>query len=213
MKNTANINSGSRLKKVHCELTHLHSDKQRGDKDKMKLEELDKRSIILGFSSILLVGFLIYGASQNAEPQSNVNAPEWRNLQLEDANTGDEFTISELEKPLLVETFAVWCPTCTNQQNKIKQLKQDSNITSVSLDVDSNEDKEQIRRHTEENGFDWRYAISPPELTLMLTQKFGNSIANPPSAPVVLVCEEGSRKLPNGVKTASTLQQEIEEGC
>jgi len=179
----------------------------------MKVNELDRKSMILGVSSILLVVFLIYGASQDAEPQSTVKTSEWKNVQLEDANTGEEFTVSELERPLLVETFAVWCSTCTNQQKEIKELKKDLNVTSVSLNVDSNEDKEQIRDHTERYGFDWIYAISPVELTTMLREQYGNSIATPSLAPVILVCENETRRLQDGVKTASTLQKEIEEGC
>jgi peroxiredoxin len=132
---------------------------------------------------------------------------------LEDVNSGETFTVAELEKPVLVETFAVWCPTCTNQQREIREFHEQSNTTSVSLNVDSNEDEEQITRHTEENGFDWRYAVSPPELTRILVNEYGTTIANPPSAPAILVCENGTRRLPNGVKPVSKLQEEVEKGC
>ncbi len=179
----------------------------------MKTKDFDRKTYILAGSALALAIFVAFGATQNARTTGAVNSSAWQEVELQDVNSGDSFTVTELEKPLLVETFAVWCPTCTNQQNEIKKLKEDSNVTSVSLDVDSNEDEQQISRHTEENGFDWRYAISPPELTRMLIQEYGNSIANPPSAPVVLVCENSSRRLSNGVKTASTLQQEIQEGC
>lgn len=179
----------------------------------MKTEDFDQKMYILAGSALALAIFVAFGSTQNPGTTGTVNSSAWQEVELQDVNSGEPFTVSELEKPLLVETFAVWCPTCTNQQNEIKKLKEDSNVTSVSLDVDPNEDGQQISQHTEENGFDWRYAISPPELTRMLIQEYGSSIANPPSAPVVLVCENGSRRLSNGVKTASTLQQEIEEGC
>jgi len=179
----------------------------------MKNEYLDLKTIILAVSALALTVFIAFGSTNNSGKPGTVNATEWQEVELEDVEGEESFTVAGLEKPLLVETFAVWCPTCTNQQNEIKELKKISNVTSVSLDVDSNEDEQQIRRHREENGFGWRYAISPPELTRLLIQEYGNSIANPPSAPVILVCEDGSRRLPNGVKTASTLQQEIKEGC
>jgi hypothetical protein len=86
-------------------------------------------------------------------------------------------------------------------------------VTSVSLNVDPNEDEQQIKEHTQENGFDWRYAVSPTELTRALVQEYGPSMANPPSAPAVLVCENSTRKLQNGVKPVSKLREEIEEGC
>jgi hypothetical protein len=179
----------------------------------MDFNDLDRRSYVLIGLSVALAGFLAFGALDTTGESGDINSSEWREVELEEVDSGESFTISGLEKPLLVETFAVWCPTCTNQQNEIKKLKEDSNITSVSLDVDSNEDQEQVSWHKEENGFDWRYAISPSELTRMLIDRYGNSIANPPSAPVVLVCENGSRRLENGVKQASILQEEIEEGC
>jgi len=179
----------------------------------MKNEDFDRKTFILAGSALSLIIFIAFGAIQNSGTTGTVNSSAWQEVELQDVNSGESFTVADLEKPLLVETFAVWCPTCTNQQNEIKKLEEDSDVTSVSLDVDSNEDEQQISRHTEENGFDWRYAISPPELTRMLIQEYGNSIANPPSAPVILVCENGSRRLSNGVKTASTLQQEIQEGC
>jgi len=180
----------------------------------MEIQDLDRNTFILAASALALTAFIAVGATNNSEnTTSSVNASDWQEIELEDVNSGESFTVAELEKPVLVETFAVWCPTCTNQQNEIKELKKNSNITSVSLDVDSNEDKQQISRHTSENGFEWRYSISPPEMTRMLIDQYGASVANPPSAPVILVCEDGSRRLSNGVKTASTLQQQIDRGC
>lgn len=173
----------------------------------------DTRETILIASTILLIGLIAVGVTQNSGNKNTVNATEWQQVELEDVNSGETYTVAELEKPLLVETFAVWCPTCTNQQNEIKKYHEQSNITSVSLDVDSNEDKQQIRRHTEENGFDWRYSVSPPGLTRMLVNEYGTTIANPPSAPVILVCEDGTRRLENGVKSASKLEEEVQKGC
>jgi hypothetical protein len=179
----------------------------------MKTEGLDRKTYILAGSALALAIFVAFGATQSSKTVGSANSSAWQEIELQDVNSGESFTVAELEKPLLVETFAVWCPTCTNQQNEIKKLKKESNITSVSLDVDPNEDEQQIRKHSRKNGFDWRYAISPPELTRMLVQEYGNSIANPPSAPVVLVCKNSSRRLSNGVKTSSTLQKQIKEGC
>ncbi len=144
---------------------------------------------------------------------NQVDTVDWRSYNLTEVESGEEFTIESLEKPLLIESFAVWCPTCTRQQQEIKKLHENSNITSVSLDVDPNEDQSQILEHKQNNNFDWRYAISPTELTRTLASEFGNSVANPPSAPVILVCENESRRMENGVKTSSKLMNEVEEGC
>ena len=65
-----------------------------------------------------------------------------------------------------------------------------------------------------ENGFDWLYAISPKELATGLIDEFGINVVNAPSAPVVLVCADGStRFLGRGLKSVSELQEEIKKGC
>ena len=88
-------------------------------------------------------------------------------------------------------------------------------VVSISLDTDPNEDESKILNHIQENGFDWYYAISPIEMTQSLINEFGNSIINAPSAPVVLICEDGSfRKLSgSGSRNVDKLKEEIEKGC
>lgn len=176
------------------------------------MRELERNDYIFGASLLVLIGVIAIGLT-GGDTQTGQNT-EWKNITLEDVNSGESFTISELDKPLYIETFAVWCPTCTNQQTEFKELHENTNITSVSLDVDPQEDAEQIRRHTQENGFDWRYAVSPTEMTRALINEFGTTVSNPPSAPVILVCEDSSRMIQqSGVKTASELEQQAMEGC
>lgn len=175
------------------------------------MRELERNDYIFGISLLVLGAVLFVGLTSQGAEELDV---DWRNVTLQDVNTGEEFRISELDKPLYIETFAVWCPTCTNQQQEFKKLHEDTNITSISLDVDPQEDAEQIRRHTEENGFDWRYAVSPSNMTRALISDFGTTVSNPPSAPVILVCEDSSRRITeSGVKTASKLEQEARRGC
>ena len=88
-------------------------------------------------------------------------------------------------------------------------------MVSISLDMDPNEDESKILNHIQENGFDWYYAVSPVEMTKSLIGEFGNSIINAPSAPIILVCEDGNyRKLEGfGVRNVDKLKEEIERGC
>lgn len=175
---------------------------------------LDKRGAILATSALFVVALIASGVNQGSSGEAVQTANStWQQVELEDVNSGQSFTVAELDKPVLIETFAVWCTTCTRQQQEIKKLHEQSGVTSVSLNVDVNEDGEKIRQHTQRQGFDWRYAVSPPELTRSLVEQYGNSIRHPPSAPVVLVCENSTRRLPNGVKPVSKLQEEIERGC
>ena len=87
-------------------------------------------------------------------------------------------------------------------------------MISISLDVDPNEDENLVRDHASRNGFDWLYAIAPPDLTRALIEEFGTNIVAAPSAPIVLICEDQrARLLKRGVKKAEVLHEEIRRGC
>jgi thiol-disulfide isomerase/thioredoxin len=142
----------------------------------------------------------------------------WQSTLLRDVTTGEEFRISDFAgKPVLIESFAVWCPTCTRQQQEIRALHEavGNSVISISLDVDPNEDEAMVRAHAAENGFTWRYAVSPPELTRSLMAEFGTAIVVAPSAPVILICPDGvsAELLRRGVKRAGWLRETIEDRC
>jgi thiol-disulfide isomerase/thioredoxin len=158
-------------------------------------------------------------------------AQDWREIPLRDVISGEIFQISDFEgQTVLLESFAVWCPTCTKQQQEVRKLHEQigNRVVSISLDVDPNEDEELVREHAIRNGFDWLYAVAPPELTRALIAEFGTAIVAAPSAPMILICgdrsehgrsdgqgadEQGARLLKRGVKKADRLLEEIERGC
>lgn len=133
--------------------------------------------------------------------------------QLKDVNSQKFFSLNDFKgKPILLESFAVWCPVCTKQQEKIKELHDDigDSVISISLDTDPNEDEEKIKEHLQRNEFDWYYAISPSDLTKALIGQFGAVIVNAPQAPVILICPDQSAKmLGRGVKSVSELKEAI----
>jgi thiol-disulfide isomerase/thioredoxin len=141
----------------------------------------------------------------------------WQNTELKDISTGATFTIDQFKgKPVLLESFAVWCPTCTKQQQYTKSLHDElgDSVISVALDTDPNEDESKVKAHIERNGFDWYYAIAPVELTRSLIDEFGLGIASAPLAPMVLICSDGSsRFLKSGVKTVEDLKKSLDAGC
>lgn len=162
---------------------------------------------------VLLAGIAFVQQPTPAEG-GNATATDWQQVPLTDVRSGETFTIAELEPPVLVETFAVWCPTCLRQQKEVQKLhRQHPQVTSVSLDVDPNEDAAKVRAHLEEHGFDWRFAVAPTRLTQQLRAEFGNSVLVPTQAPMILVCADGVRQLPNGVKPAGTLWDHVQQGC
>lgn len=145
------------------------------------------------------------------------SAQAWMDIELKDVSTGEVFRVSDFKgKPILLESFAVWCPTCLRQQKEMKKLKEKEGdtVVHISLNTDPNEDEDKIREHLEENGFNWYFAVSPPELTKALIDEVGLAIVSAPLAPVILICEDESvRFLRGGVKSAQALLSEIEKGC
>lgn len=185
----------------------------------------DTMKNIFSILAILALSLMIIGANgcgQTTETTTDTSetaketthAEDWKNIELTDVLTGDTFKISDLEgKPILLESFAVWCPTCRKQQDKVKELHEEigDSIVSISIDVDPNEDAQQVIDHANRNEFDWIFTISPTSLTQSLIDEFGVSIINAPSAPIILICPDQSqaRLLKRGVKSSAELKEAI----
>jgi len=177
--------------------------------------------VIVVFVALILFFFLSSGGNISSGVGTTGTASDgiaWMNVELTDVNSGDIFKVSEFRgKPVLLETFAVWCPTCTKQQRNLRKLHDTvgEDVISISLDVDPNEDEERVKEHTQNNGFNWRYSVAPIEMTKSLIDDFGASIVSAPSSPMILICEDGSfRKLGGfGARSADKLQEEIARGC
>lgn len=179
--------------------------------------------ILVGIALLLLSVRLLLGCAQPATAPLPAPAPDqpvvrpWMDIELTDVTTGETFKISDFkDKTILLESFAVWCPTCLAQQKEMQkfQASHGDDVIHISLDTDPNEDAEKVREHIQRNGLDWYFAISPIELTEALIDEFGLKFVNAPRAPVVLICKDGSaRFLRSGVKPAEELAAEVAQGC
>lgn len=178
----------------------------------------DIKHINILFATLVLTAVLVsgcVGTETGDQPEQN-QIINWKEVELTDAVTGETFKISELEgQTIMLESFAVWCPTCLQQQKEMEKLSAiDENIVHISLDTDPNEDVEIVKEHAQRNGFDWYFAVAPVEMTEALIDEFGRGVVNAPSAPVILICEDGSaRLLDRGLKSSDELVTELEEGC
>ncbi len=174
---------------------------------------------------VLLVLSVVIGCSMDTqvaegEPldrSTAVNSEEsepvdWKTAELTDIS-GNTFSISDFSgTPVLVESFAVWCPLCTRQQRIMKELHEEvgDTVVSISLNTDPNEDVEIVADHVARHNFDWRYVISPSGVTQGLINEFGVGVVNAPSVPVVLVCaDQSSSLLDRGVKSVDELKEAI----
>ncbi len=175
-----------------------------------------KRTALQYFALLLFVAMVFSGCISEPQQQGGERSA-WMDMELTDVATGKVFRISDFSgKPVLLESFAVWCPTCTEQQKQTKELESrvGDAIVHVSLDTDPNEDEARVREHIESNDFNWYYAVSPIELTRTLIDEYGIKVVNAPMVPMILICpDQTTRFLRSGVKTADDLISEVERGC
>jgi len=175
----------------------------------------------LRFYRVIFLCILFLPACSSLQTNTAVTAtstvtPEWFNVKLTDVQTGDTFAISDFAgKVVLLETMAVWCPTCILQASYIyklhDQLGHPDDLISVSLDVDLNEDADVLREYIAEYGFDWRFAVSPLEVDRALGNLYSAQYMNPPLSPMLLIDREGNiHQLEFGLKDTDTLRQVVE---
>lgn len=139
---------------------------------------------------------------------------DYKQVELKDINTNLTYKISDFENEIvLIESFAIWCPSCTNQQKELKKLHQiNPDIISISLDTDQNEDESEVLAHTQKHNFDWRYSISPQELTSYFISNYGITFAAAPAVPILLKCPNSEPKILNkkGFKSIDYITKQIE---
>lgn len=169
--------------------------------------------------AIVAAGVLIENASltvgSGGMESIDASGSAWFETELQEVDSGANFSIADIDSHVAVQTFAVWCHVCKNQQEERGDLlPMRDDVELVSLNVDLNENSAVISEYKSRNGFNWKHAVSPPNVTEALISDFGQSIVNIPSASVVIVCKGGEAHGPfNGVQTAEELSQEIDTRC
>jgi len=143
-------------------------------------------------------------------------ASPWFGANLTDVTTGKTFKIAGFQgNVVLVETMAVWCTTCFQQQGQIQSLhsllgKRDD-LVSLSLDIDPNENDNILKTYVSSHGFDWTYAVAPADVARAVGKLYGDQFLNPPSAPILIIDRQGQvHTLPFGVKSAQDLKAAVD---
>jgi thiol-disulfide isomerase/thioredoxin len=154
------------------------------------------------------------GASQDEETPSDEDGG-WQTATLEDVTTGESFTIQQFDRPVLVHTFATWCPTCRGQQQEIKRYLDDAgdSVVAVDLTIDENDNPKKLRQHAESNDFGWRFGVAPGDMTGAMVEEFGRNVAVAPRSPVILVCPDGRAQTLGQGLSASDIAAAVEEHC
>jgi thiol-disulfide isomerase/thioredoxin len=154
--------------------------------------------------------------SDMPEPGASPTMPAWFGIPMTDVNSGKSFTVEQFAgKVVLVETMATWCPTCQGEMSQVKQLIADENnpdLVVISLDVDPNEDAALLKKYAAQNGFDWRIAIAPLDVTRFLSVHYDQAFMNPPLQPMLFIDRQGGvYGLPTGLKSATSLRYTLEQ--
>ena len=142
--------------------------------------------------------------------------PDWFAMEMTDVQTGGTFTINDYAgKVVLLETMAMWCPTCLLQSGQIQKLHEvlgyPEDLISVSLDVDVNEDAASLKSYAAEYGLDWHIAVAPLLVARALGNLYSAQYLNPPLAPMLIVDRDGEvHQLEYGLKEVDALQQAVE---
>lgn len=118
-------------------------------------------------------------------------------IRLVDVATGEQFTIGQLaaEKPVLLETMAIWCTNCRAQMHNVVAAHNEADFHSISLDVDPGEQPDDLAAYAEQEGFDWAFAMADANLIAQLRDRFGTAVAVPPGMPKILFGTDGSVEL------------------
>jgi thiol-disulfide isomerase/thioredoxin len=133
-----------------------------------------------------------------------------------DVTTGQSFSMNDFSgKVVLVETMAMWCPTCLIQAAYVRNLHNllgnPADLISVSLDEDLNEDAPLLKEYVHEYGFEWRFAIAPLVVNRALGNLYSAEYHNPPLSTMLLIDRAGNaHQLELGLKSAERLRAIVE---
>lgn len=136
---------------------------------------------------------------------------DWQSIELSTVRGDETFTVGSLEPPTIIHSFAVWCPKCERLSNQLTAIE--GEYTILGLNTDPNENAAKVRTYAEENDFGWRFAVAPTDLTDALVARFGSTVVNAPSTPVIVVCGDGTATFLSGDDSTRPIIRDAAEEC
>ena len=121
--------------------------------------------------------------------------PAWQRLEIVDVG-GAAFTLADcIGTPVLVELFATWCSNCLQQMPKTQEAAatMGEQAVVIALSVETDLDAQAVADYAEVNELpDIRFAVLTPDVLAAFVEAFGNTAANPPSTPKIVIDADGT---------------------
>lgn len=139
--------------------------------------------------------------------------PAWQTIALTDVD-GASFTLHDFSgTPVFVETFATWCPKCKDQLEATNAAAEQLGDQAVflALSVETDLTSSDVAEYAADNGFDAvRFAVMTPEALAAFVDGLGQSAANPPSTPKVVIDAMGhAGELTTGFESADDIVAKV----
>lgn len=160
--------------------------------------------------SIALAGCLGGGDIDQAAAQG-----DWQDEPLEDATTGETFTISEIDRPVVIHTFVTYCPTCNSHQDGVSDDYEavSDQVAFVDLTIDDNDSPADLQAHAENNGHGWRFGVAPDGVTSDLVDAFGRTVTISSQSALIIVCPDGSANTMSKPADIDAILETVEDSC
>lgn len=142
-------------------------------------------------------------AEASASAAGALDTDALHGIELTDVRSGATVTLGALaaQKPLLVETMAIWCTNCRRQMHEVQAAHALADFHSVSIDVEAYEVAADLAAYAEQQGWDWPFAKADAATATALRERFGAEVLFPPGMPKILFRPDGSIELlPLGVE-------------
>lgn len=103
-------------------------------------------------------------------------------IPMTDLISGRSITLTDIileKKPVIIHTFAVWCPACSAQLRETTRLTYDypGRYTVLAIDIDPREEESLIRNHILTNAFSGIVVRAPEQISRDLLQNLGYGIS------------------------------------
>ena len=179
---------------------------------------------IICIAAIIIAGCLGFGnkeviffESSDSTTSLEEHGKSWLFSSLKDIATDNEFRVFDLledERPIIIHTFAVWCPACTIQLLESSHLIETNPDTYhlLAMDIDPREYPELVKNHIARNSFSGKFVILSTEDTRSLIDTFGTRIII--SLPqTVIICNNTALYVGDGVYRKEHLKEIIHSSC